>query len=208
LTGQRSMVNFDRAETGPRWAWAGPDMGRTGPGWAGHVSDAGAATSSTWILKRARAGELGSRWTHGQGSRVQARSRVDRVHFPPPLFGSPALGAPSSAAAPPSPSLFHGRASAGDERLVPAPRRLNNGAQGLYGFARTPGTRRWGPGGGLEFPVGLSTARCAAVFRCAQDEGEARRGRDYFIHLLGDGLRAYDVTLNGASLLCKAAGVG
>jgi hypothetical protein len=128
--------------------------------------------------------------------------------FPPPLFGSPALGAPSSAAAPPSPSLFHGRASIGDERLVPAPRRLNNGAQGLYSFARTPGTRRWGPGSGLEFPVGLSTARCAVVFRCAHDEGEARRGRDFFIHLLGDRLRAYDMTLNGASLLCKAAGVG
>jgi hypothetical protein len=31
LTGQRSMVNADRAATGLGWAWAGPDLGRAGP---------------------------------------------------------------------------------------------------------------------------------------------------------------------------------
>jgi hypothetical protein len=179
LTGQRSTLTGPRpglGGPGQGWIWAG--LGRSGPGRARHVSSPDCATSRRWISKMGL-----SRWAWltvvtRSGFTGAARSRVDRVHSPPPLFGSHALGAPSSAAAPPSPSPLHGRASAGDERLIPTPRRLNNGVQGLYGFARTPGTRQWGPGGGLEFPVGLSTARCAAVLRCAHDEGEARRGRD------------------------------
>jgi hypothetical protein len=83
----------------------------------------------------------------------------------PPLLAHGTAGAPSSAAAPPSPSPLHGRASTGDESLVPAPRRLNDGAQGLYGFARTLGTQRWGLGGGLECLGGLLVAVAARSVR-------------------------------------------
>jgi hypothetical protein len=158
-------------------------LGQSGPGRPGHVSSPDCATSRRWISKTGL-----SRWawlTVVTRSGFTGASTVQggpRLLLPPPLFGSQARGAPSSAAAPPSPSPLHGRASVGDETLVPASRRLNDGVQGLYGFARTPRMRRWGPGGGLEFPVGLSTERCAAVLHCAHDEGEARRGRDFFLH--------------------------
>jgi hypothetical protein len=138
--------------------------------------------SRRWISKTGL-----SRWAW---LTVVTRSRltgVGTVHgglrpLLPPLFGSQALGAPSSAAAPPSPSLPHGRAPAGDEGLVPAQRRLNDDVQGLYGFARSLGTRRWGLGGRLESLVGLSIAGCTVVLRRAHDEGEAWRGQDFFLH--------------------------
>jgi hypothetical protein len=143
----------------------------------------GCAMSHRWILKTCL-----SRWAWLTVVTRSGFMGVGTIHgglhplLPPPLFGSQVPGAPSSVAAPPSPSLLHGRAPAGNEGLVPTPRRLNDDVQGLFGFARSPGTRRWGLGGGLESPVGLSTAGCAVVLRHAHDKGEARRGWDFFLH--------------------------
>jgi hypothetical protein len=157
LIGQRSTMNFDQALTGLRRVGQGLDMGRSGPGRPRHVSAPGCAMSRRWISKMGL-----SRWAWLTVVTQSGFTGVGTVHvglrplLPPPLFGSQAPGAPSSAAAPPSPSLLHGHAPTGDKGLIPVPQRLNDDVQGLYGFTRSPGTRRWGLGGGLESLAGLS----------------------------------------------------
>jgi sulfite reductase beta subunit-like hemoprotein len=48
------MVNIDRAQTGPRRAWAGLHLGRVGPALPGHVS----LTGVTMLRVRAPTGPL------------------------------------------------------------------------------------------------------------------------------------------------------
>jgi hypothetical protein len=162
LTGQWSTVNFDWAKIESWWAGSGMDMGRVGPGQARHVASSSAATSPPGLRNS---------WARPMVDLNVRCRELNVVHGGPlapphpPLLAHGTTGAPSSAAAPPSTSPLHGRASAGDESLVPVPRRLNDGAQGLYGFARTLGTRRWGPGGGLECLGGLLVAVAARPVR-------------------------------------------
>jgi hypothetical protein len=105
LSGQWSTVNFDRAETGPRWAGSGLDTGRVGPVWAGparHVASAGAATSPPGFWIGLASTGCGSWWTCECSAWKTTGFTVDRVH---PSFLSHGSCAPSaqtgSASAPP-----------------------------------------------------------------------------------------------------------
>jgi hypothetical protein len=88
LAGQLSTVNFDRAESEPRWAGLGPNMGRSGLGRAQTRVGFMWSHVTYWIL------EMGSGpWgpVHGEPGhavhRTWSRSMVDRVHFPFLPFG-------------------------------------------------------------------------------------------------------------------------
>jgi hypothetical protein len=83
LTGQRSTVNFDWAESGPRWAGPWPNMGWSGLGWAQTRIGFTCSHVAYWILETG-SGPRGlvhvepGRAIH----RTWSRSTMDRVHFP------------------------------------------------------------------------------------------------------------------------------